>query len=67
MLVFPAGASGRTEGVGRFSAREEQEVCVYFSHFLTPAPQVSSASSSPAFITALKTHTHFQQVGYSPT
>lgn len=54
-LFFPyrGGDGRRDQGVGRFQAKEEQEVAVYSSHFLFEAPLVEPASSTPsAFIIA---------------
>lgn len=40
-VPFEGGNGGRGLCVGRFQAGEEQEVAVYFSHFLCEAPLVS--------------------------
>lgn len=65
-LVFPhRGSDGRRDqGVGRFQAREEQEVAVYFSHFLFEAPLVSLLLPTPSAFTADTglTQTHLQYV-----
>lgn len=50
--IFPYGQSdGRRDLCWRFQAREEQEVAVYFSHFLFEAPLVSLLLLPLLFIT----------------
>ena len=40
-FLYRGGSGRRDQSVGRFQAKEEQEVAVYFSHFLFEAPLVS--------------------------